>query len=211
MSHYWIGLTGGIGSGKTQVSNAFADLGITVVDTDLIAREVVAPGTPGLAAIADHFGPEVLHPDGSLDRAKLRQRVFADEQARQWLNQLTHPLIREAMLAQCRAATSPYVIVVVPLLAEGDMQPLFQRILVVDVPESVQITRTSVRDGNDIEQVKRILARQASRKQRLAIADDVIDNSGTKEALKAQLLPLHQFYLDQAEKANVAGIRTTPQ
>ncbi|GAA4900442.1 dephospho-CoA kinase [Ferrimonas pelagia] len=206
MSDFIVGLTGGIGSGKTQVSDRFAAKGIAVIDTDLLAREVVAKGTAGLAAIVDKLGPEILQPDGELDRAKLRTRIFSDESLRQWLNALTHPLIREQMVLQCAQAQSPYAVLVVPLLVESALHSQMDRILVVDVPESVQIARTCQRDSNDEALVRSILKRQASRQQRLAIADDVIDNSGTLAQLDQQLDRLHQSYLRQAEDRHVAGI-----
>ncbi|WP_028116189.1 dephospho-CoA kinase [Ferrimonas senticii] len=194
-----IGLTGGIGSGKTQVSDRFAALGITVVDTDLIARQVVQPNTLGLAAIIEHFGPELLTSDGQLDRAALRQRVFTDESQRQWLNQLLHPLIQAEAISQCQAASSPYVLLVVPLLLEGDMHQLVARILVIDVDRQTQIDRTCARDNNNPSLVNKIIDSQISRAQRLARADDIIDNSGDIAELDSQVLRLHQQYLALSE------------
>ncbi|WP_298443207.1 dephospho-CoA kinase [uncultured Ferrimonas sp.] len=194
-----IGLTGGIGSGKTQVSDHFGQLGATVVDTDIIARQVVAPGSKGLATLVDHFGKSILQPNGALDRAALRQIVFNDHDARQWLNQLTHPLIRQQLLAQCRAATTPYVIAVVPLLLEGDMHQLMDRIAVVDVDEATQIRRTTLRDNNDAALVKNIIASQIDRQSRLQRADDIIDNSRDLKHLQHQVELLHQHYLRLTE------------
>ncbi|HAU4929401.1 dephospho-CoA kinase [Aeromonas hydrophila] len=193
---YVVAITGGIGSGKTTVANQFADLGIEVVDADVIAREVVEPGTPALAAIAAHFGSEVITPDGQLDRRRLRERVFTDPQAKGWLNALLHPLIRTEMQRQCAAARSPYCLLVVPLLVENRLTALANRVLVIDVDEATQIERTCRRDGVSREQAQAILAAQASRAERLAAADDVLDNqNGTPEAIKNRILALHETYL----------------
>lgn len=195
---YVIGLTGGIGSGKTAVSDLFAALGIAIVDADLAARAVVEPGTPALAAIAAHFGADILQADGSLDRAQLRQRVFADPAERQWLERLTHPLIREDIARGLSSATSPYVLLVSPLLVESGQSKLTQRVLVVDVPEDLQLQRTMVRDNNPETQVKAIMQAQASRQQRLLYADDVIVNDSTLADLKTNVARLHQHYLQLA-------------
>ncbi|MFM4900409.1 dephospho-CoA kinase [Aeromonas hydrophila] len=193
---YVVAITGGIGSGKTTVANQFAELGIEVVDADVIAREVVEPGTPALAAIADHFGSAVITPDGQLDRRRLRERVFTDPQAKGWLNALLHPLIRTEMQRQCAAARSPYCLLVVPLLVENRLTALANRVLVIDVDEATQIERTCRRDGVSHEQAQAILAAQASRAERLAAADDVLDNqNGTPEAIKSRILALHETYL----------------
>ncbi|HHW4401680.1 TPA: dephospho-CoA kinase [Aeromonas hydrophila] len=193
---YVVAITGGIGSGKTTVANQFAELGIEVVDADVIAREVVEPGTPALAAIAAHFGSAVITPDGPLDRRRLRERVFTDPQAKGWLNALLHPLIRTEMQRQCAAARSPYCLLVVPLLVENRLTALANRVLVIDVDEATQIERTCRRDGVSHEQAQAILAAQASRAERLAAADDVLDNqNGTPEAIKSRILALHETYL----------------
>ncbi|AZU49940.1 TPA: dephospho-CoA kinase [Aeromonas hydrophila] len=193
---YVVAITGGIGSGKTTVANQFAELGIEVVDADIIAREVVEPGTPALAAITAHFGSEVITPDGQLDRRRLRERVFTDPQAKGWLNALLHPLIRTEMQRQCAAARSPYCLLVVPLLVENRLTALANRVLVIDVDEATQIERTCRRDGVSREQAQAILAAQASRAKRLAAADDVLDNqNGTPEAIKSRILALHETYL----------------
>lgn len=193
---YVVAITGGIGSGKTTVANQFAELGIEVVDADVIARKVVEPGTPALAAIAAHFGSEVIAPDGQLDRRRLRERVFTDPQAKDWLNALLHPLIRTEMQRQCAAARSPYCLLVVPLLVENRLTALANRVLVIDVDEATQIERTCRRDGVSREQAQAILAAQASRAERLAAADDVLDNqNGTPEAIKSRILALHETYL----------------
>lgn len=193
---YVVAITGGIGSGKTTVANQFAALGIEVVDADLIAREVVAPGTPALAAIASHFGPEMLTGQGLLDRRALRERIFSDPAAKSWLNALLHPIIRSEMLRQCAAASSPYCLLVVPLLVENRLTELADRVLVIDVDEATQIERTCRRDGVSREQAQAILASQASRSERLAMADDVLDNqSGTTETIRERILALHETYL----------------
>ena len=193
---YVVAITGGIGSGKTTVANQFAELGIEVVDADIIAREVVEPGSPALAAIAAHFGADVIASDGRLDRRQLRERVFTDPQAKGWLNALLHPLIRSEMQRQCAAARSPYCLLVVPLLVENRLTALANRVLVIDVDEATQIERTCRRDGVSREQAEAILAAQASRAARLAMADDVLDNqNGTPEAIKSRIFALHETYL----------------
>lgn len=193
---YVVAITGGIGSGKTTVANQFAALGIEVVDADLIAREVVAPGTPALAAITSHFGPEILTEQGLLDRRVLRERIFSDPAAKSWLNALLHPIIRSEMLRQCAAVSSPYCLLVVPLLVENRLTELADRVLVIDVDEATQIERTCRRDGVSREQAQAILASQANRSERLAMADDVLDNqSGTTETIRARILALHETYL----------------
>ena len=193
---YVVAITGGIGSGKTTVANQFAALGIEVVDADLIAREVVAPGTPALAAITSHFGPEILTEQGLLDRRVLRERIFSDPAAKSWLNALLHPIIRSEMLRQCAAVSSPYCLLVVPLLVENRLTELADRVLVIDVDEATQIERTCHRDGVSREQAQAILASQANRSERLAMADDVLDNqSGTTETIRARILALHETYL----------------
>lgn len=193
---YVVAITGGIGSGKTTIANRFAELGIEVVDADIIAREVVEPGTPALAAIADHFGQDVISSDGRLDRRRLRDHIFSDPAAKAWLNALLHPLIRSEMLRQCAIAESPYCLLVVPLLVENRLTSLADRVLVIDVDEETQIERTCRRDGVSRAQAEAILASQASRGERLAMADDVLDNqSGTSETIRERILALHQTYL----------------
>jgi len=195
------GVTGGIGSGKSAVTARFEQLGITVVDADVAARVVVAPGRPALAAIAGHFGAHLLQHDGSLDRAALRALVFADAAERRWLEQLTHPLIGREILDQVAASTSPYTILSSPLLLETSQKDLVDCVVVVDVPEAVQLARTVSRDGNDEAQVRRIMAAQMSRAERLAGADIVIDNSGPLELLDSQVAELHKEFLQRAELA----------
>ena len=194
-----IGLTGGIGSGKTAVSDRFAKLGITVVDADIAARVVVEPSRPALAKIAEHFGAATITANGELDRAKLRELVFNNEAERKWLEGLLHPLIGDEIVAQIQAATSPYAMLVSPLLIETSQRQLAHRVLVVDVPVEVQIARTMARDDNDEAQVRAIIASQASREQRLAAADDVISNNEGLEFLDEQVQVLHRKYIALAE------------
>jgi dephospho-CoA kinase len=190
-----IALTGGIGSGKTAVSQAFAQRGVPVIDTDELAREVVEPGRPALAEIVKAFGPACLDTGGALDRAYLRRSAFADPKLRQGLEAILHPRILQALRERLAALQTPYCLVVVPLLVETGMDPLFERILVVDVPEDVQIARVMARDGVDAEHARQILASQASRARRLAVADDVITNAGSLAELDATVAMLHQQYL----------------
>lgn len=191
-----IGLTGGIGSGKSTVARAFGELGVGWVDADDIAREVVMPGEPALAAIAQRFGQQVLDADGGLNRAALRQIVFSDPEQRRWLESETHPRIRERLQLRLKALAlnSPYVLLVSPLLFESGQDALAQRTLVVDVPEELQRSRTLARDGVSEAQVRAILAAQLSRQERLSRAHDVIDNSGSLEHLQHQVVTLHRRY-----------------
>lgn len=190
-----IGLTGGIASGKTTVSRLFAALGIPVIDSDELAREVVAPGTAGLAAIRARFGPGVIQPDGSLDRRALRQIVFDDEAARRDLESITHPAIRALMDQRSRAAGGPYQILAIPLLVEGGARrPGIDRILVVDCPEDLQVRRVMLRDRSTEAGARAVLAAQASRVARLAVADDVIVNDGDVPALRDRVEALDRRY-----------------
>ncbi|MGL5290114.1 MAG: dephospho-CoA kinase, partial [Aeromonas sp.] len=185
---YVVAITGGIGSGKTTIANHFAQLGIEVVDADVIARQVVEPGTPALAAIAAQFGPDLIDSQGQLDRRRLREQVFADPAAKAWLNALLHPLIRSEMLRQCANATSPYCLLVVPLLVENQLTELANRVLVIDVNEATQIERTCQRDGVSPAHAKAIMAAQASRMERLHAADEVLENhNGSELTLKTRI------------------------
>ena len=190
-----IGLTGGVASGKSAVAEIFAELGAAVVDTDVIAREVVAPGEPGLEAIAEAFGAEVLLPSGELDRRALRSIVFADPQRRKALEAILHPLIRARTLHLIDGLEAPYVIVVVPLLLETGFAELVERILVVDSPEAQQLDRLRRRDDVGDAEAQAMLAAQTDRQSRLARADDVIDNGGSLEATNSQVRALHQRYI----------------
>ena len=196
-----IGLTGGIGSGKTTVANLFGDYGIDLIDADIIARDVVAIGSRGLCRIIEKFGNSILLADGNLDRSQLRAAIFSDPHLKNWLNQLLHPLIREQMLADIDRTTSPYCLLIVPLMVENNLQTLTDRLLVVDVDQQTQIMRTQQRDNVSLEQIKNILAAQASRQQRLDAADDIICNNGDNQALLTQVAQLHQHYLALAQAA----------
>ncbi|NVK54785.1 MAG: dephospho-CoA kinase [Alteromonadaceae bacterium] len=189
-----VGLTGGIGSGKTLVSDTFASLGVPVIDADIIARDVVAPGSAGLAAISAHFGENILTADGQLDRTALRERVFTNDDEKQWLNSCLHPLIRSAMQDAIDAASAPYVILAVPLLLENNLQYMVDRIAVVDCPESVQMSRALKRDGSSESVIKSIMAAQYGRENRLKAADDVIDNSGDIAHTRQQVETNHERY-----------------
>ncbi len=196
---FTVGLTGGIGSGKSAAAERFAALGATIVDTDLIAHRLTAPGGAAIAAIRQAFGAGVISPDGSLDRAAMRARVFAEPAARQQLEAILHPLIRAESARQCLAAPGPYVVMAVPLLVEsGAYRQRCDRVCVVDCPEALQIERVRTRSGLDETQIRAIMAAQASREERLAAADDVIDNGGTLEALQQQVDRLHLRYLADA-------------
>ena len=203
---YVVGLTGGIGSGKSTIAELFAELGVPVIDADLVARQVVEKGSPLLAEIAAHFGPEILLEDGALNRAALREKVFNHEREKQWLNQLLHPAIRHEMLQQLAAQRMPYCIFMVPLLIENKLTALCQRVLVVDVSEQTQLTRASQRDNNQLALIKNIMQSQVSRSERLQHADDVINNdadlSESLPQLKQKVLDLHHHYLQLAEKFN---------
>jgi dephospho-CoA kinase len=191
---FLIALTGGIASGKTAAANFFAQLGVPVLDTDQIARDVVEPGAPALAQIVAEFGPEVLDASGRLDRARMRERVFRNPAERKRLEAITHPAIREALARRSREAGGKYQIHVIPLLVEGGRANAYDRVLVVDCPEEDQLRRLMARDRADKEQARRILAAQATREQRLAAADDVILNTGTLAELQEQVRALHEKY-----------------
>lgn len=192
----WIlGLTGGIGSGKSAAAQCFVELGVHLVDADNAARWVVEPGRPALAQIAEHFGASVLQGDGALNRSALRELIFKDPQQRVWLESLLHPLIREEIRQYLARAESAYAILVSPLLLETSQHQMVQRVLVIDVPESVQIERTVLRDKTNEEQVRAILKAQASREERLSRADDVIVNDRDPAWLKSEVERLHHFYL----------------
>ena len=195
MQPWILGLTGGIGSGKSAAAAHFIQLGIDLVNADQAARWVVEPGRPALTQIAEHFGADILQADGSLDRAALRARIFQDAEQRRWLERLLHPLIRQEIIEVLARATSPYAILESPLLIESGQSQLCQRVLVIDVPEAVQISRTVSRDGNDEAQVRAIMAAQASREERLAKADDVIVNDRDLAWLQQEVERLHRFYL----------------
>jgi dephospho-CoA kinase len=172
-----IGLTGGIGSGKTTIANFFRDLGVDIVDADIAARTVVEPGSIALAKISQYFGLQFIQPDGTLNRSLLRSQIFSNEQDKHWLNNLLHPLIRQTMLEEIQQSQSPYCLLVAPLLIENNLQSLVARILVIDIKESEQVKRAASRDPSSIDEIKRIMASQISREKRLTYADDIINNS----------------------------------
>ena len=195
-----IGLTGGIASGKSTVADIFAELGVPVIDTDVIAREVVQPGEPALDEIREIFGAGVIAPDGSLDRPAMRAAVFANDAARRKLEKILHPRIREAAMQQAARAGGAYQLIVVPLLVESPLKSFVDRILVVDCDEQAQIRRLLQRDVETEQQARRIIAAQASREDRLAIADDVIENDGELQKTRDQALALHRSYQQRASK-----------
>jgi len=196
-----IGVTGGIGSGKTAATDRFQELGITVVDADLASRVVVEPGKPALQAIAEHFGEHLITTNGELDRRALREIVFADPSQRKWLEGLTHPLIAQEILTQIQASQSPYTILASPLLLESSQHKMAERVLVIDVPVELQIARTVTRDHTTEEGVKAIIAAQMSRDDRLAKADDVICNDQDLQRLRENVDQLHNTYLKMAKQA----------
>jgi dephospho-CoA kinase len=198
-----VGLTGGIGSGKSTVADLFAELGTPVIDTDVFARELTAPGGAALEAIHALFGDAVMQADGTLDRAALRRLVFADSASRRQLEAVLHPRIRQAVDRALAALDAPYALVVIPLLVEtGGYRDVLDRVLVVDCPEALQIARVAARSGLARDEAKAILAAQAGRAERLAAADDVIVNTGTREALRAEVARLHRHYLALAAAAS---------
>jgi dephospho-CoA kinase len=197
MSDFIIGVTGGVASGKSVVTRRFEALGIAVADADVAARAAVAPESEGLAEVVAAFGGEVLADDGGLDRAAMRKRVFGDDAARRRLEAIIHPRVRIALHDACLAAAGPYAIAAIPLLAEGggrETYPWLARILVVDGPEAVQRARLMARDGADAALADRMIAAQATRSQRLAIADDVLVNDGVLDALEAPIAALDRRY-----------------
>lgn len=191
---YRVALTGGIASGKTTVANLFAGLGVPVIDTDVIARAVVEPGQPALAAVVAAFGRDVLDADGRLDRRRMRERIFSDREAQRRLEAILHPAIRSAMERQSREAGGVYQVLVVPLLTEGGRRDHVDRVLLVDVPEAVQVERLISRDGVTHEQAQAALSAQASRAARLAWADDVVANTGRIDDLRTRIVELDALY-----------------
>ena len=191
-----VGLTGGIGSGKSEVSRRFEQLNINVIDADIIAREVVATGTSGLNAITEHFGQKILNDNKTLNRSRLRDLIFNQSSEKIWLENLLHPIIRTETIVQLKNSTSPYTILSSPLLLETTQHELVDRILVIDAPEELQIERATARDTNNSEQIKKIMATQMKRSERCAKADDIIHNHGDLKDLDTQIQNLHKKYLD---------------
>jgi len=197
-----IGLTGGIGSGKSEVSRRFEQLGITVVDADIVAREVVNIGSVALSEISVHFGQDILNADGSLNRAKLRSRIFETPDEKYWLENLLHPIIRKEIVTQLAQSKTPYTILSSPLLLETKQDELVNRVLVIDATENMQIERASARDKNNKEQIKKIMAAQINRIERCQKADDIIENHGDLDELDLAVKKLHAFYLQLAEQSH---------
>lgn len=194
-----IGLTGGIGAGKSLVSDLFAEKQIDIIDADVIARDIVAPHSPCLMEISNHFGDDILQSDGSLDRAQLRHIIFSDDDAKQWLESLLHPAIREQIRHQLATSQSAYCILSAPLLFENKLEQLVDRTLVVDLPESLQRERAAQRDNTNKPDIERIMTSQITRTERLAKADDVIDNGHSVEHTRQQVEQWHQLYLKMAQ------------
>jgi len=195
-----IGLTGGIGSGKSAAANFFHSEGVTVLDADQLAREVIQQNTPGFQSIVDYFGSDIIGEDGSIDRAKLRQEIFDDKEKKKAIESITHPLVRDLMAERIAASTSPYSIIMVPLIFETNSMSAYNRILVIDCDTKLQLERATLRDNNSSEQIQKILDSQCSRTERLSIANDVIPNNDTLENLKTRSLAMHKFYLGLCKK-----------
>lgn len=206
MKPYTVALTGGIGSGKSAVAALFAKLGIAVVDTDEIARDLTRPGGVAIEPIRTAFGSGLIGPDGALDRAKMRKLVFGDPAAKKGLEAILHPLIRDESRRRCERADSAYAVLVIPLLAESGIdRSRYERVLVVDCAEAQQIERVMRRSGLSEKEVRDILATQATRERRLTLADDVIDNRGPAEALERQVSRLNEKYLTLARDSRTAS------
>lgn len=197
---YIVGVTGGIASGKTVVTDLLAEMGISIIDADVVAREVVKPGEPVLDKIARYFGDQILDHEGSLDRSALRTRVFVQPEERAWLESLLHPLIRNRVIELLNSANSDYAVLSSPLLLETDQHSLVQHIVVIDTPVETQIERAIARDGNTKAQVQAIMRAQISRTERLAKADTVIMNDSDVKTLRHKIMALHQILLAQAKK-----------
>ncbi|MDB0010094.1 dephospho-CoA kinase [Gammaproteobacteria bacterium] len=195
-----IGLTGGIGSGKSAAANFFHSEGVTVLDADQLAREVIEQNTPGFQSIVDYFGSDIIGEDGSIDRAKLRQEIFYDKEKKKTIESITHPLVRDLMAERIAASTSPYSIIMVPLIFETNSMSAYNRILVIDCDTKLQLERATLRDNNSSEQIQKILDSQCSRTERLSIANDVIPNNDSLENLKTRSLAMHKFYLGLCKK-----------
>jgi dephospho-CoA kinase len=191
---YTIGLTGGVASGKSYAAQLFAELGVPVLEADVVARIVVEPGTPGLAAIVAHYGSTVLQSDGALNRRALREIIFNDTAARRDLEQITHPLIRQYVNQWRATQSTPYCVYAAAILIEAGFDQTVDRVLVIDTPEAVQLRRVQARDGIDAALARQMIAAQATRQRRLSCADDVIDNKDEAQDLRTQLLRLHKYY-----------------
>ena len=190
-----IGLTGGIGSGKSAAANFFQNEGISVIDTDQLARKVIEKDTPGYSKVVDSFGANILDNNDSIDRAKLREEVFHDNEKRKILESITHPLVRELMVQKISSSTSPYSIIMVPLIFETNSAKNYDRVLVIDCDVEIQLARATIRDENSADLIQKIIDSQCSRSERLSIANDVIPNNNSIEDLKKRSLAMHNFYL----------------
>ena len=199
-----VGVTGGIGSGKSEVSHRFAQLGITVVDADIVAREVVSLGNPALSAISQHFGQHILNADGSLNRRQLRTLIFENHNEKLWLENLLHPIIRKEIVAQLSQSTSSYSLLSSPLLFETKQNELVDRVLVIDTTEDLQLQRASARDKNNKNQLQKIMATQLSRSERCAKANDIIENHNDLNELDVAVKKLHTFYMKLAEQPSAS-------
>jgi len=191
-----IGLTGGIGSGKSAATATFQSLGITVIDADIVARQVVEPNNPALSAIVDHFGPTILNPSQSLDRKRLRQIIFSNPDEKHWLESLLHPLIRDSIIQQLSSSLSPYTILSSPLLFETNQHELVDRTLLIDAPVALQLQRACSRDDTDEEQIRSIIDQQMSRQCKTEKADDIILNNEDLQSLQRLVLKQHNIYMD---------------
>ena len=190
-----IGLTGGIGSGKSAAANFFQNEGITVIDSDYLAREVIKKNTPGFKSIVDYFGSKIIDPDGSINRGHLRKEVFDDEEKKKVLESIIHPLVRDLMAHKIAASNSSYSIIMVPLIFETNSMSNYNRILVIDCDPKLQLERATLRDNNSKEQIQKIIDSQCSREERLSIANDIIPNNDSLENLKVRTIAMHKFYL----------------
>ena len=195
-----IGLTGGIGSGKSAAANFFQDEGINVIDADNLAREVIAQNTPGFKSVVDYFGSNIIDVDGSINRSQLRKEIFDNEQKKKVLESITHPLVRNLMTERIETSKSPYSIIMVPLIFETKSMGAYNRILVIDCDPELQLKRATLRDNNSKEQIQKILDSQCSREERLSIANDVIPNNDSFDDLKTRSLSMHKFYLGLIKK-----------
>lgn len=190
-----VGLTGGIGSGKSAAANFFQNEGITVIDADDLSREVIEEGTPGFASIVEYFGSKIIDSDGSINREHLRKEVFDDDKKKKLLESIIHPLVRELMVKKIAASKSPYSIVMVPLIFETNSMSNYNRILVIDCDPKIQLERAMLRDNNSKAQIKKIMDSQCSREERISIANDIIPNNDSLENLKIRSIAMHKFYL----------------
>ena len=190
-----VGLTGGIGSGKSAAANFFQNEGITVIDADGLSREVIEEGTPGFASIVEYFGSKIIDSDGSINREHLRKEVFDDDKKKKLLESIIHPLVRDLMVKKIAASKSPYSIIMVPLIFETNSMSNYNRILVIDCDPKIQLERAMLRDNNSKAQIEKIMDSQCSREERISIANDIIPNNDSLENLKIRSIAMHKFYL----------------